>query len=172
MGDKNRIEMQKVVPIESLRGESDIGSEEMCALFDEAAEFLKAFSWCERIEEGFLGMGIPGLAGVFLFRIKPAQSGVDPWIWVITGDLPPAYITTESAPNPACALDGYIGAMKSWVKAVREGRPTRDEIPVSAPPTVPYAQALESRLVFLDREVLWRYTADLSGRGGPSRTGA
>lgn len=57
------------------------------------------------------------------------------WIWVIVGDLPPAYITTENNANPACALDGYITEMKEWVEAVRMGKPTSERIPVNAPPT-------------------------------------
>jgi hypothetical protein len=152
----------KVVPVESMRGDTDVDTEEILALCDEAAEFLRGFSWCGRIEERFVGLGVPGLVGVFLFRFEPRGSGVDPWVWVIAGDLPPAYITTENAPNPACALDAYIGAMQSWVRAVRDGRSVKDEIPVGAPPTLPFAAALESRLAILDREVLWRYRADLS----------
>lgn len=163
MSDSRGLQMEKVVSIESMRGDMDVDTEEILAVCDEAAEFLKGFSWCGRIEERFVGLGVPGLVGVFLFRFEPAGSDVDPWVWVIAGDLPPAYITTENAPNPACALDGYIGAMQSWVRAVREGRSVENEIPVGAPPTPPYADALESRLTILDRDVLPRYRADLAG---------
>lgn len=153
--------MEKVVPVESLKGRSTYDVEELLYFHDEAAAFLKGFSWCGRIEEGFAGICVPGLVGVFLFRFDPAGNDVEPWVWVITGDLPPAYLTTENAPNPACALDGYIGAMQSWVRAVREGRPVTGEIPVSAPATAPYADLLEARLTLLDQEVLPRYRADL-----------
>ena len=165
MSDAPRPWMNKVVPIESIDAGSEVDSEEIRALCDEAAEYLKGFSWCGEIEERFLGIGIPGLLGVFLFRIAPARSDVDPWVWVINGDLPPAYITTENAPNPACALDAYVGAMESWVRAVREGRSVKDEIPVGAPATAPYADALESRLKILDSEVLRHYRADLTVGG-------
>jgi len=155
------LQMEKVVPIESLRGRSTYDVEELLTLYDEAADYLRAFSWCGEIEEGFAGICVPGLFGVFLFRFVPAREGVDPWVWVIAGDLPPAYLTTENTPNPACAVDAYIGAMQSWVRAVREKRPVTDEIPVTAPATVPYATALEARLTLLDQEVLPRYRADL-----------
>jgi hypothetical protein len=157
----NELQMEKVVPIDSPRGGSRFDVEELRVLYDEAAEFLRGFSWCRRIEEGFAGICVPGLVGVFLFRFEPAGNDVDPWVWVITGDVPPAYVTTENAPNPACALDGYIGAMQSWVRAVREGRPVSGEIPVNAPATPPYADMLEARLTLLDGEVLPRYRADL-----------
>ena len=153
--------MEKVVPIETLRGRSAYDVAELLVLYDEAAEYLKAFSWCGTIEEGFAGICVPGLFGVFLFRFVPAREGVDPWVWVVAGDLPPAYLTTENAPNPACAVDAYIGAMRSWVRAVQEGRPVKDEIPVSAPATIPYATALDARLTLLDQEVLPHYRADL-----------
>ena len=153
--------MEKVVPIETLRGRSAYDVAELLVLYDEAAEYLKAFSWCGTIEEGFAGICVPGLFGVFLFRFVPARVGVDPWVWVVAGDLPPAYLTTENAPNPACAVDAYIGAMRSWVRAVQEGRPVKDEIPVTAPATIPYATALDARLTLLDQEVLPHYRADL-----------
>jgi len=162
MTETSGLQMEKVVPVESLKGRSTYDVEELLYFHDEAAAFLRGFSWCGRIEEGFAGICVPGLVGVFLFRFEPAGSDVDPWVWVITGDLPPAYITTESAPNPACALDAYIGAMESWVRAVREGRSVKDEIPVGAPATAPYADALESRLKILDSEVLRHYRADLT----------
>ena len=162
------IQMEKVVPIETLRGRSTFEVEELLVLYDEAAEYLRAFSWCGTIEEGFAGICVPGLFGVFLFRFVPAREGVDPWVWVVAGDLPPAYLTTENAPNPACAVDAYIGAMRSWVRAVQEGRPVKDEIPVTAPATIPYATALDARLTLLDHEVLPHYRADLlEGRRQP-----
>ena len=58
--------MEKVVPIESIDAGSEVDSEEIRALCDEAAEYLKGFSWCGGIEERFLGIGVPGLFGVFL----------------------------------------------------------------------------------------------------------
>ncbi len=155
------LQMDKVVPIESLRGRPSYDVEELLVLYEEASDYLKAFSWCGKIEEGFAGICVPGLVGVFLFRIQPVKDGVEPWVWVVAGDLPPAYLTTENAPNPACAVDAYIGAMRSWARAVREGRPVTEEIPVSAPATVGYATALEARLTLLDVEVLPRYAADL-----------
>ncbi len=54
------------------------------------------------------------------------------------------------------------------MRAVREGRSVKDEIPVGAPPTPPYADALESRLKILDVEVLRHYRADLTVGGRKS----
>jgi hypothetical protein len=101
------------------------------------------------------------VVSVFLFRIRPTKEETDEWIWIVIGDLPSAYITAEDAPNPASALDGYIGAMEEWVEAASTGKPTTDLIPVNVPPTPENAKRLESRLQFLDREILSRYADDL-----------
>ena len=86
---------------------------------------------------------------------------MDNLIWVIVGDLPSAYITVENSPNPACALDSYIGAMEDWVEAVEQGRPVFDIIPVNAEPTLANAQRLKTRLSFLDEEILARCNGEL-----------
>jgi hypothetical protein len=51
-------------------------------------------------------------------------------------------------------LDGYIGEMEAWIEAVENGRPTDELIPVNAAPTLQNAEALKSRLAFLEREIL------------------
>jgi hypothetical protein len=51
-------------------------------------------------------------------------------------------------------LDGYIGEMEAWVEAVENGQTTDDLIPVNAAPTLQNAEALKSRLGFLEREIL------------------
>jgi len=79
------------------------------AMTEAARGFVESFDWCRGIREEYIGIAVPGIVGVYLFRIGPTDPGVDEWIWVIVGDLPPAYITTDEAPNPAAALDGYIG---------------------------------------------------------------
>jgi hypothetical protein len=82
-------------------------------------------------------------------------------VWVIVGDVPPAYITVEDAPNPATALDAYIGAMQEWVDAARAGGSVADLIPVNVPPTVENAERLGRRLQFIDEEILSQYADDL-----------
>jgi hypothetical protein len=87
---------------------------------------------------------------------------VDEFVWVVVGDLPSLYITTEDAPNAACALDGYIGAMEAWASAVLEKRPLQGLAPVAVDPTPEMALQLKSRLEFVDREVLSEYKDDLT----------
>jgi hypothetical protein len=155
------VDLSKVVPTTQMKGETDEESIELQKMLAEASEYLNAFPWCSEIRQSYLGIGFPGVVSVFLFRILPARDDVDEWIWVVSGDLPFAYITAEDAPNPASALDGYIGAMQEWVEAAQKGKPTDNLIPVNVAPTPENAKRLESRLQFLDREILSRYPDDL-----------
>ena len=77
------------------------------------------------------------------------------------GDLPPAYLTTEDCPNPAAALDGYIGAMMEWVHAAQNGESVADLIPVNVPATKENGDMLKTRLNFLDDRILKDYHNDL-----------
>lgn len=127
----------------------------------EARSFLRFFKWCKEIREEYVGIFIDGVVGVFLFRITPSRADVDEWIWVIVGDIPPAYLTCESCPNPATALDGYIGAMSEWVEAADVGASVAKLIPVNVPATRENAKMLRKRLAFLNDRVLDKYRQDL-----------
>lgn len=77
-------------------------------------------------------------------------------MWVIVGDLPPAYIVCDNAHTWQEALDAYAVEMMEWVKAVKEGRSIEDVIPVNVPPTVEYADMLESRC-----NLIWELFVDV-----------
>ena len=155
------VDMSKVTPVALMRGEDAEESAGLKELLNEATAYLKRFHWHRGLKEAYLGIGIAKILGLFLFEIVPASEEVDDKVWVVVGDLPPAYITTEEAPNPATALDSYIGAMEEWIKAAREARSVEGLIPVNVPPTTENADSLESRLRFLDQEILSQYEEDL-----------
>ena len=153
--------LAKVTPVAAMRGEDVQETQRFHTMLEEARQYVQSFSWCVRIDEEYFGLGVGGIVAVFLFRIRPTQAQVDEWMWVIVGDLPSAYITTDIAPNPASALDGYIGAMEEWVDAVKHDRPVAQLIPVNVPASLEMATKLEHRLSFLNREILPRYAEDL-----------
>ena len=110
-----KITMEKFVNIapdtESVTRISDLGHPLPSALDDalrEAREFIGFYSWVSSIELEFLGVEAEGILYIFLFEIVPGQSDMDRWIWVVVGDVPPAYITCENAKNPYEAVDAYI----------------------------------------------------------------
>jgi len=120
----------------------------------EARAYLQSHNWVSAILSEHLGYRLDGIIYVFLFEFAPSEPNVPSWVWVIIGDIPPAYISCHYAKTPHIALEGYIGAMEEWVDAAREGKPVTELIPVNVPATPAYAQMLSGRLKFLDKNVL------------------
>ena len=114
--------------------------------------------------ESYFGSGIRDLFGVFLFKIIPVSPNVDEWLWVIVGDIPPAYIVTDFAQNPTSALRCYIAEMRRWVLAAERGASLSGIIPVNAPATKEYAKMLKGRLGFIESEFL-----NQKSKGGRSK---
>lgn len=121
---------------------------------DEAREYIKFYDWVSAIKTEFLGVGVDGILYLFLFEIITANADADSWIWVIVGDVPPAYITCEDAKSPYEAIDAYIGAMEEWVQAAQAGKSVADLIPVDVPATSGNAAILDRRLKFIDERIL------------------
>lgn len=155
--------LHKVVEFSAIDNEltADIG--EIRKMRQEAQSFLESHPWCEGIRHVYLGFAYPGIVAVFLFHMIPGHQEVDEWVWVIVGDLPPAYITCDNALNPAAALDGYLGAIQKWVDAAKNERSVDRLIPVNVPPSKKYAELLEKRIKFLDEKILSQYSDDLKG---------
>jgi hypothetical protein len=123
-------------------------------LVRQAKEFISSFAWCRSVQKIYVGCIIERVVGLFLFEIVPSSSEIDKQLWVIVGDIPPAYLVTDQAENPSDALKLYIGEMRAWIEAVRTGKPTDDVIPVNANESEKSAAALESRLNFLEEKVV------------------
>jgi|SRR5689334_15055919 len=90
----------------------------------------------------------------FFFEINPSSKKVDQWLWVIVGDLPPAYLVVDASPTPLAALANYVDLMQEWTDAVKDKRPVNDCIPVNAPTTCEYADLLQQRLDYIRKEFL------------------
>ena len=153
-------DLTKVVLVEHLVGDDDVDTKLLRDLASEATDYVASFAWCREVRESYYGLGVGGIVGVFLFRIVPVRNA-DEWVWVVVGDLPPAYIDILDAPNSACALDAYIRAMREWAAAVESGKSTEGLIPVNVAPTRESARELLVRLDFLDANILPSFIADL-----------
>jgi len=46
------------------------------------------------------GGGVGGIFAVFFFQIRPSRPNVEPWIWIIVGDIPSAYLPSRIAELP------------------------------------------------------------------------
>ena len=75
--------------------------------------------------------------------------GTDPKVWVVLGDLPPAYLAFDEGDTWQDALRGYVEEMQQWVNAVRAGESLEDVIPVNVSATREHADILATRLQFI-----------------------
>jgi hypothetical protein len=119
-----------------------------------ATEFLNAKSWCRLVLRSHVAWAIEGVLGVFFLQIEPGAPDVDTELWVVVGDVPPAYLVTDDAPTWHDALDAYVFEMQRWVDAVEQGQSIDDVIPVNVAPTVEWAKRLGSRLQFIRESFL------------------
>jgi hypothetical protein len=133
---------------------ADIRDPEVQALAQRARSYVDRFLWCGEITECALGFAIAGVLGVFRVGLRPARAGVDPTVWVVVGDVPPAYLAYEDGDTWQDALRGYVDEMQAWVDAVRASESVDDLIPVNVAPTVEYADMLASRLAFIRERLI------------------
>ncbi|MGC2694610.1 MAG: hypothetical protein WA738_02355 [Candidatus Angelobacter sp.] len=153
------MDFSRLTPIEKISGEDEKDTSLLRGMAGEAKQYLLSFSWCKAIQKGWFGWGVGGIAAVFLFEIDPATPNVDRNLWVVAGDLPPAYMVTDELPTPLDALRTYVDLMEEWVDAVREGKSTAECIPVNTAATRENADALEARLRFLKQKFLTKQGA-------------
>ena len=135
--------------------------------YERASKYISELRWITGVENVYVGLHFDGMFCVFLFETSlnvDKKFPDDEFIWIVVGDLPIAYITSEVSPNPACALDSYVGAMFEWVEAVETGASVSDLIPVNVPPTTEYAAMLRTRLELINDLVLSqdKFKKDLS----------
>jgi hypothetical protein len=106
------------------------------------------------IRDAHLAFGVGGVIGVFLFAIEPAEAGVDDTLWIVVGDLPPAYLVCDKTPDWRGALHNYIYEMRRWIAAVRSARPLTMSFLLPRQSTTEHADMLESRLDFIQQQLI------------------
>jgi len=79
----------------------------------QAKDYLSSFALCGSIREAYFGDGYGGIAAIFFFHIQPMRPEVDEWLWVVVGDLPPAYLVSNIGLSsflylPPCVLTSLI----------------------------------------------------------------
>lgn len=148
-----KIPINGVVSLSRMVGDDDEDSKLLEVMATGAQNYLRCFPWCKDIREAYFGDGYGGIVAVFLFRIEPARAGVDEWLWVIFGDVPPAYLVTDVCKTPSQALERYIDETAKWVGLAKQGKSSKDVIPVYVAATIENAVDLETRLNLL-REII------------------
>jgi len=149
----NAIPVKGVVPLDQMIGQDDDDTRLLRVMVSGAEKYLRSFPWCKSIREIYFGDGYGGIVAVFLFHIEPSQADVDEWLWVISCDVSPAYLVTDLRKTPSQALEAYIEEVSKWIQLAKQGRSSRNVIPVYMPATPENAADVERRMKVL-REVI------------------
>jgi predicted adenine nucleotide alpha hydrolase (AANH) superfamily ATPase len=144
-----------MIEIEKIKEENIEYLDEVLTLKVQAEDYLKAFKWCKKIKNGWLVKEWGYILCIFYFEIEPAVDSVaDSFVWIIVGDLPPAYIDIESASNAYEALTSYLSLMQDWVDNVNQGKSVEECFPIKVEPTDEYAEMLGARMNILKEDYL------------------
>ncbi|HEY0030786.1 MAG TPA: hypothetical protein VGC65_08515 [Bacteroidia bacterium] len=129
--------------------------DEIIALSKEAETYLSSFEWCNEIIDGWLVKDWGFMLCIFYFKIAPSEnSGADNSVWIIVGDIPPAYIDIKSGPNEYEALSSYIFLMEDWINHVNQNKSVKDCYPINVEPSKDYANMLSSRIKIIKEDFL------------------
>jgi hypothetical protein len=151
---QSKIPVRGVVPLARMGGGDDEDFKLLNVMASSAEKYIRSFPWCKSIREVYFGDGYGGVAAVFLFHIEPSRPDVDEWLWVISCDVSPAYLVTDSCKTPSQALEGYIEELSKWTQLARQGRSSKDVIPVYMPATPENAADVERRLRVLRETIV------------------
>jgi len=132
-----------------MESSSSLRGADVPALAAAAERFLAGQRWCARVLRVTPVFAVAGVLGVFRCSLVPSDPAADVMVWVVVGDLPPAYLAHEPGDSWQDALRGYAEEMGEWVSAVGAGASVDDLIPVNVPATREYADMLASRLEFI-----------------------
>ncbi len=149
----NGIPVTGVIPIDRMMGSDGEDTRLLRSMASQAQEYLLCFRWCKKIREVYFADGYGGVIALFFARIEPAQAGVDEWLWVVIGDdFPPAYLVTEECKTPLQAFERYIDGLAQWIQLAKQGKSSKDLMPIYVPANAENAAELDRKLKFL-REV-------------------
>jgi hypothetical protein len=145
--EKRKADIQAMIPIGQI-AQADLDYvDEVVDLAERAGRYLVSMRWCRQVVDGWLDFATGYIVGIFYFQIVPAQPDVPRFVWIIVGDMPPAYFDGETHYSSYEALDAYVKEMQVWVDKVRDGCPLDDDvITVNVPPEKEWAEELKSRL--------------------------
>jgi hypothetical protein len=138
-----------VVRADRMAGDDDADTALLHQMLEEAKNYILTFPWCESILGAYFAGGVGKIFAIFLFNITPARPDVHKWMWIVVGDIPPAYLPWEDCRTSREAFGTYVDGMKRWVELVREGREVSSEDcvpPVNVPATSEWAESLDGRL--------------------------
>ena len=154
LNSNQSVPVKGVIPLERMIGGDDEDTRLLRVMAAGAEEYIRSFPWCKSIREVDFGDGYGGVVAVFLFHIEPTRADVDEWLWVISCDVSPAYLVTDSCKTPSQALESYIEGVFKWIQLAKQGLTSNDVIPVYMPATPENAADVERRLKVLQEAII------------------
>jgi len=139
----------ELVPSSKISGKDATDTELLSKMAEDAKRYIASFSWCEAVLDSYYGGGFGGIFAVFFFHIRPSRPEVDPWIWVMVGDVPSAYLPLTDSESPAEAFRTYMHGMSKWVELARKGETGTSEQgvpPINLPATPEWAERVNQKL--------------------------
>lgn len=134
---------------------SDLREADVPQMTAAATAFLAGQSWCARIVSVVPIFALAGVIGVYRCSLIPSHPDADVMVWVVVGDVPPAYLVHEPGDSWQDALAAYVHEMRRWVSLAEAGNQAGDDvIPVNVAPTAANAQLLASRLDFIQARLV------------------
>jgi hypothetical protein len=150
---KGKLVSSELQPTHGIVGEDEQDTLLLQRATDEATRYITSFLWCERVLDSYFAGGVAGIFAIFFFHIRPGRPGVDPWIWIVVGDIPNAYLSISDCESAQEVFATYMGGMRRWVELARENKSGTAEQgvpPVNVPPTPEWAETLNKKLEGLD----------------------
>ncbi len=151
---RNPVNLHGLTPTAQMTAENESELAELQEMLRRAETYLKSFEWCPTIQEKYLAIGIGGVLALFLFRFEHPVCDSDEWLWVVVGDLPPAYFVVDDARTAQAALTVYCELMDQWADAAAGKSSLEGVFPVQAPATPESAKMLRKRLRFIRDNII------------------
>lgn len=127
----------------------------LIAMAQEALTYIRGFKWAPPVKRLYLAFGVGGVMALFLVEFEHAIQGApDEELWVVVGDMPPAYFIVDESPDAAEALNNYCGLMEEWADCVLAKRNLSQCYPISTAPTKPNAKMLKDRMKHVRRDFI------------------
>jgi hypothetical protein len=135
--------------VKQIRGDDELDTGLLNEMAQDATRYISQFTWCEEVLETYFGGGVGGIFAIFFFHIRPSCPEVDSWIWIMIGDIPPAYLPLGDCNSPEEAFEIYMDGMSKWVEFARNGQTGtahQGVPPVNMPATPEWAERLQQKL--------------------------
>jgi len=152
---RNAADTEDMIPISELGLSTLENIREVITLSEEAQRYLNAMPWCRTIIDGWLSKAWGYILGVFYFHFTPSSPGLPDIVWIIVGDIPPAYLSVDYGSSAEEVVAGYVSEMQEWIDRVMNDLPIDETvIPVNVPAEKCWAEKLQTRLNLIRIHIL------------------